>query len=548
VTVPRLVVERAEVPAGDATLVGDVYRLDDDVARPCLLQRVPYGRTIPAIANGALDVRRAVEAGFVVVVQDCRGRGDSSGRFVPFRDECSDAVATFDWIVAQPWSDGSIGMFGRSYAGLNQWLAATSGHPALRAIAPTISGGDPVEWLRPEGVFEWGFALWWAIRYLSPGFAARAADDAGRAALAELAALAEDPDGLLRIDAGPLAELSREVLPFLAEWLDGTMPRPQDRCLGPVDVPAFVTAGWFDIFARSTLDTFGRSATHPASRLVIGPWAHGGTFAGVYPDWDAGTLGSDVAIDLTGQQLRWFQWVLGDGTAPAEPTIQAFVCGADRWAPLPQWPLPITPLRELVAAGAGPDGALRLSSTPEDPAARGLRVPLVADVDDPFPTRGGQTFLPGMEVAAAAGPRAQGALLDRRDAVVIATDLFETTTTIIGDVRVDVTVEVGGGSARGLLCLRLCDRSPDGAAVVIAEGAAAVPSNAGTHRLAVRVGPCGWQFPRDHALLLVVSRASWPRFEPTRGDRATEVSLRALTVHIPERSVEVRGDDQLVVP
>ena len=129
---PRLVIDRGEVRSGDATLVADVYRFDDEFARPCLLQRVPYGRTVPAIANGALDVRRAVEAGFVVVVQDCRGRGDSTGRFVPFTDERRDATATFDWIVAQPWSNGTIGMFGRSYAGLNQWLAATAGHPALR--------------------------------------------------------------------------------------------------------------------------------------------------------------------------------------------------------------------------------------------------------------------------------------------------------------------------------------------------------------------------------------------------------------------------------
>src|SRR5690606_36761255 len=115
---------------------------NDGVARPCLVQRVPYGRKVPAIMNGVLDVRRAVEAGFVVVVQDCRGRGGSTGTFEPFVHEADDAVATFDWVCAQPWRDGRIATFGRSYAAINQWLAAARGHRALRAIAPTISGAD----------------------------------------------------------------------------------------------------------------------------------------------------------------------------------------------------------------------------------------------------------------------------------------------------------------------------------------------------------------------------------------------------------------------
>jgi putative CocE/NonD family hydrolase len=532
--VPRLVIEPAEVPSGGATLVADVYRLDDHVARPCLLQRVPYGRTVPAIANGALDVRRAVEAGFVVMVQDCRGRGDSTGRFVPFSDERRDAVATFDWITDQLWSDGTVGMFGRSYAGLNQWLAATSGHPALRAIAPTLSGGDPLEWLRPGGVFEWGFALWWSVRYLSPGFAAGAVDEEERAALAELAALAEQPAELLRMEPDALVALSRETMPFLADWLEGIMPGADARCVGPVDVPAFVTAGWFDIFARSTLDTYRRSVTHPASRLVIGPWAHGGAFTGVYPDWDAGPRASDAAIDLTGQQLRWYLSVLGNGTRPTEPAVQAFVCGADKWVPLAAWPPAATPPCVLVAAPC-PDGALRLrADTAEDRGALDVRVPLYVDVEDPFPTRGGPTFLPGMEVAAAAGPRSQASLADREDVIVISADPFDAPTTIIGDVRVDVTVDMSDPStAAGIVCVRLCDRSPDGTLVAIGEGAASVPHTVGTHRLDVGVGPCGWQLERGHALVLTVSRASSPRFEPPRVGGAADIWLSGCTVRLP---------------
>jgi len=68
------------------------------------------------------------------VVQDCRGRGGSTGTFEPFVYEADDAVATFDWVCAQPWRDGRIATFGRSYAAINQWLAAARGHRALQGM------------------------------------------------------------------------------------------------------------------------------------------------------------------------------------------------------------------------------------------------------------------------------------------------------------------------------------------------------------------------------------------------------------------------------
>ncbi|HEX7097244.1 MAG TPA: CocE/NonD family hydrolase, partial [Acidimicrobiales bacterium] len=254
----RVVVERFDVRTADGALLAtDVYRLDDTVRRPCLLQRVPYGRTVPTIVNGALDVRRAVDAGFAVVVQDCRGRGGSTGDFVPFDHERDDAVATFDWICEQPWSNGAVGMFGRSYAALNQWLAAESGHPALKAIAPVISGDDPSEWIHPAGVLESGFVLWWSLRYLAPELASRSDDPSSQAALAELVS---EPSRLLRIrHVSDLAGVMEHV-PFLARWLSEAEPQPR-ATRREANVPALVIAGWFDIFARSTLDTFKRRSS-----------------------------------------------------------------------------------------------------------------------------------------------------------------------------------------------------------------------------------------------------------------------------------------------
>jgi len=509
----RVVGETFEVPAsGGIVLATDVLRPDDRRRRPCLVQRVPYGRLNPAIVNGALNVQRAVAEGFVVVTQDCRGRGQSTGTFVPFVDEERDAVATLDWIQQQFWSDGTVGMFGRSYASINQWLAAESRHDALRAIAPTLSGADPRDWIRPSGVLESGFVLWWAIRYLAPEILERA-PGAHETEANVLAGLIADPAAFLSGEADHSGLY--DLLPFLPGWLEESVPRVGVSLPSRCQIPVFATAGWFDIFARGTLSSFASLADNPASRLVIGPWAHGGGFSGVYPDWTAGPRGSDTAIGLATQQFSWFRACLSGDADPGGPPVQAFQCGDNIWMEQETWPLPGERER-CFGVDSDLDGTLRLvEQERRSSAADSVLIPRSAL--GPVPTRGGQSFLPGMEVAALAGPRCQGDLLDRPDLVTIVGEIIDEPLRVTGDVNLRVTAVSAGpgmGSERdGLLCVRLADQAPDGKTVVILEAAAPVPARHGRHHLSVRLGPIGWTFEPGHAPLLVFSRTSVPRFE-----------------------------------
>jgi|GEM_PF-3251515 len=508
----RVVGETFEIPApGGIVLATDVLRPDDRHRRPCLVQRVPYGRRNPGIVNGALDVSRAVAEGFVVATQDCRGRGESTGTFVPFVDEKADAVATFDWIQQQSWSDGTVGMFGRSYAAINQWLAVEARHDALRAIAPTLSGADPRDWIRPSGVLESGFVLWWTVRYLAPEILERApgAHETEERILSDLIA---DPAAFLggELDHSALHDL----LPFLSGWLDGSRPPAGGALPRRCPIPVFATVGWFDIFARSTLDSFASSADDPASRLVIGPWAHGGGFSGVYPDWDAGPEGSDAAAGLATQQLDWFRACLSGGADPGGPRVRAFQCGDNVWTEHAAWPIRGAQERRL-GVDSGRDGSLRLVGH-ERRSATTDTVLVPRSTLGPVPTRGGQSFLPGMEVAALAGPRRHDDLLDQADVVSIVGDVLDEPLRVSGEVDLRVTAVTAGPGAGadrdGLLCVRLLDQAPDGTAVVVLEAAAPVPSRYGRHPLRVRLGPIGWTFAAGNAPLLLFSRTSVPRF------------------------------------
>ena len=120
------------VPMRDGTqLSADVYRPATPGHYPVVLLRTPYLKNGDgALATGQYFAQR----GYALVWQDVRGRGDSDGAFVPYRNEGRDGYDTIEWCAAQPWSNGNVGTMGGSYLGRIQWLAALEHPPHLRAM------------------------------------------------------------------------------------------------------------------------------------------------------------------------------------------------------------------------------------------------------------------------------------------------------------------------------------------------------------------------------------------------------------------------------
>jgi putative CocE/NonD family hydrolase len=127
-------------------LATDVFRPDDDRRHPVLLQRTPYDKGFHPFTWAAADPLRMAEAGYAVAIQDVRGRFASGGTYDDlYLHEAADGADAVGWAATQPWSDGNVGMYGISYMGACQWLAAVSGHPGLRALAPVTSPNDLIE-------------------------------------------------------------------------------------------------------------------------------------------------------------------------------------------------------------------------------------------------------------------------------------------------------------------------------------------------------------------------------------------------------------------
>ena len=394
------------IPMRDGVhLVADLYRPAAPGRYPVILQRTPYGRVMPS--SFAL---RAAGQGYAVLIQDCRGRWDSEGSFHAFPNEQRDGFDTCEWICAQPWSTGRIGMFGASYVGLTQWQAALAGAPGLQAIVPNVTAADYHEgWTYQGGAFELSFNKSWMMTFLATDTARRLAD-ADPAMQSKLETIWDRCDQMeADFDIMPLTgdPLLAEIAPYYDEWLAHPDHGPFwdalkiDGKYGQLDLPVMHCGGWYDIFLGGTLATFqgmrsGAKTERARSqqRLLIGPWDHmtigNQTPVGTY---DPGMRSWHGAIDFDGMHLRFYDRHLRDieNGVDTEAPVQIFVMGENRWRSEDEWPLARIGFVRFYLHSDGSANTLHGDGTlsRDEPTAAERPDHFVYDPLNPVPTAGG---------------------------------------------------------------------------------------------------------------------------------------------------------------
>lgn len=297
---------------------------------PTVLLRTPYGR------DSALnDAFKFVSRGYAVVRQDVRGRGDSAGFFNAMHEEIGDGNDTLNWIAAQPWSDGNIGMIGASYGGWVQWQAACSGNPHLKAlisIVPTFSAFGDLPYV--NGMFCAG-SLTWSV------FVGASAERMHEAMEKDLNALASQ---LPLIDAD-IRAVGHEI-PFWrywvthasmdAYWKKGEILRHQDK----IGLPVLHVVGWYDDVLRGTMSAWDMmKANHrPHQQLLVGPWPHVINSVRSLAELSFGP--DSCRADMHYGYVRWFdRWLKGIGNGvEAEPPVRYFTMGENKWKSAQRWP------------------------------------------------------------------------------------------------------------------------------------------------------------------------------------------------------------------
>lgn len=475
------------VPMRDGVLLAtDIYRPADGAPSPTLIARVPYNKELLAILTLLMpDPLRLAQAGYAVVVQDCRGCYQSEGALTPFLHEARDGVDTIAWAAAQPWSTKAVGMVGGSYLGAAQWLAAAEAPLALRAIAPFITSDRLyAPWTYQGGAFQLGFCLFWALGYFAlPELHRRLA--ARSTTLADLSAAMRalsDLDALYR--RRPLAHVPEieATAPFYLDWLNHPSDDGYWRAVdvgarwGQIGIPTLNIGGWYDPFLAGTLASYQGMRDHGGSpearqpHLIVGPWSHG-VWHGAFPEHDFGLLASTDAVDLAGSQIRWFDtWLKGeDHGLRDEPPVKIFVMGVNQWREEEDWPLPDTDYRRLYLRSGGHantlhgDGALTWEPPGDEPCDHYSYNPR-----DPAPTCGGATLLPGALAAVNAGPRDQRTVEAREDVLVYTTAALEHDLEVIGPIKL---VLYASSSAYDTdFTSKLIDVYPDGRALLLTDG------------------------------------------------------------------------------
>jgi putative CocE/NonD family hydrolase len=330
----------------DITLVSDHYYPAGKGPWPTLLMRQPYGRDIASTvvyAHPAWFARH----GYHVVIQDVRGRGGSMGEFYPFRHEGRDGAETIAWLLAHSACNGRIGMYGFSYQGATQLLAAAEQPAGLFCIAPHMTAADLYNgWFYHHGALRLSSTLSWGIQMLREDarrLGLRTASDKLETAWASIRTQA------LQVPYATHPAISDPALPdYVRDWFSQREPSDywiaQDVSarIDRIQVPALHIAGWYDTYLEGTIAGYlalrngaGGAIAREHQYMIAGPWIHipWGDRAGEADFGPTANLDTDTIL------LRWFDhWLKDDGAFNDEPRIRYFALGPNEWREVNEWP------------------------------------------------------------------------------------------------------------------------------------------------------------------------------------------------------------------
>ncbi|MFD3614988.1 CocE/NonD family hydrolase [Streptomyces sp. NPDC058676] len=483
--------EDLRIPLPDRThLYARVWRPLTDEPVPAILEYLPHRLTDWTAPRDWQRHPWYAGHGYASVRVDLRGHGNSEG--MPGDEysatELADGVEVVNWLAAQPWCDGRVGMFGIAWGGFNSLQIAALAPEPLKAIVTVCSTDDRYD---NDVHYRGGSVL---------------AVDMHAWAATMLAFVSRPPDPRYVGEAWRDMWLKRleEVDPLIHTWLDH---QTRDRywrhgsvCedYGAIDAAVLAVGGWHDPYR----DTVLRLVEHlPADRVrgLIGPWSH------QYPDRG---LPPGPAIGFLQETLRWWDhWLKGKDTgAMSEPLLRAYVSDSHppatvhdtlpgRWVGEPAWPSP-----NVTTISYGLQGAPFLVRSPQHTGIdAGRFLPLGNDADLPPDQREEDGRSVCFEFEA-------------------AEELW-----VLGRprVRLRLTSEV----PRGQVIARVCDVAPDDSSTLVTRGVLNLSARQGrdkvvpwepgvTEDVEFELNGIGHAFPPGHRIRLSVSSTYWPWIWP----------------------------------
>jgi len=516
------------------TLHADIYRPKAEGQFPTLLQRTPYDKR-----NGTDFGLRAAAAGYVAIVQDVRGRYSSEGEWYPFKNESNDGYDSVEWAAALPYSNGKVGMWGGSYVGATQMLAAVAHPPHLAGICPVVTASNYHDgWTYQGGAFEQWFDESWTSG-LAQDTMNRVVQSNTNATKGVLTLPLSDYS-LFNLPNPAASTSIASLAPYFADWLahpdyDDYWKRLSiEERYADITVPALHIAAWYDIFQGGSLRNYvgikANGGSEVARRrqhllVTIGGHAGGGQKIG---DVDFGAAAAEFNEgDII---LRWYDYLFkGIQNEFAGKPVRIFVMGANQWRDEEDWPLSRARNTKYFLHSAGKANSLRGDGTLSSVSPRSEAPDhFTYDPGNPVPTVGGPLCCDSQHLAP--GPRDQRSAEARPDVLVYSTPAFAHETEVTGPISAELYVNSSAVDTD--FTAKLVDVTPDGFAQNLTEGILRAryresqekptfmaPGQA--YEVTIDLWSTSNVFRQGHSLRLEISSSNFPRFDRNLNTRET---------------------------
>jgi len=516
-------------------LFADIYRPRAEGKFPVILTRTPYDKAASWAVGPAYQL---VLHGYVVVVQDVRGRYTSEGEWYPFRHESEDGYDTVEWVAALPYSNGKVGMMGGSYVGATQMLAAIAHPPHLAGICPVVTASNYHDgWTYQGGALEQWFDQNWTTQLATNTLWRLIAKNTNALVGAPTLPLTQYPSfNYAALPAG--AASTAELAPYYLDWL----AHPDDDAywkqwsieehFADIQVPALHIGGWYDIFLTGTLRNYmgikahgGSEAARNGQRLLVQIGGHAG-FGRRIGDVEFG----DEALKFpsTTTILAWYDFLFKgvqnefgtEGAAAGKP-VHVFVMGENKYHRESDWPPPEGKLTRYFLHSSGSANSLRgdgnLSTTsPKKEAADKFTY----DPANPVPTIGGSLCCDAEHYEP--GPRDQRSAENRNDVLVYSTKPMTEDVEVTGPITLELWAK--SSTVDTDFTAKLVDVAPDGFATNLADGILrmryrdsqekpTLMNPEQIYKVSVDLSATSNVFKKGHVLRLDVSSSNFPRYD-----------------------------------
>ncbi len=526
---PAVTIEHnVPVKMRDGTVLhADIYRPNAPGKFPVILTRTPYDK------RGDADFGlKGVARGYVIINQDVRGRYSSEGEWYPFLHESEDGFDTVEWAASLPYSDGRIGMYGGSYVGATQMLAAIAHPPHLAGICAEVTASNYHDgWTYQGGAFEQWFNESWTSGLAQDTLNRSVSQETNAQNGVSKLPLTEYPLFPLPPSASN-AELLHAMAPYFVDWL--SHPAYDDywkrwaieEHFSDIRVPSLTIAAWYDIFLGGSLRNYVGLRQHAADdsarqgqRLMVMIGGHAGVGQKV-GDVD---FGPAAPVDEDAVTLSWydhlFKNVANEFAGPKR--VKIFVLGANEWRDEDEWPLARARETQYFlhsdghANSSAGDGSLATSSPRAEKPDH-----YTYDPANPAPTIGGPLCCDSKHLEP--GPRDQRPVEERQDVLVYSTPPLPDDMEVTGPVRLELFAKSSAVDTDYIA--KLVDVGPDGFAQNLTEGIvraryrtsqekAEFMKPGEVYKFSVDMWATSNVFRKGHRLRLEVSSSNFPRFD-----------------------------------